>query len=326
LSPIDRPQSQTEKSPMTTIRLLSVLAWLAAATASALAADPVFPPGARVGMTPLVGLVPAKAFSGFTTEDQSVKVLVAELPAGAYGEVMNAFKTNPALASGAKPESIETGAGTAYYTAETAKNAAGAVRHYSMILSGGTFSGYVDVQVPENATKIYSDDAVRQMFASAVIRKEVPIDEQLSLMPFKAGNLGDFKNVRALGATGALLLADGDETSGFEIAPFMVIGLMAATPTQADDRARFADQAARSIPGMHTGRITMSEPVRIDGMAGYETRIDGTSGRNDTPVTVVQWLRFGGGGSMRIIGSAPRDQWEKAFPRFRAVRDAIEPR
>jgi hypothetical protein len=106
----------------------------------------------------------------------------------------------------------------------------------------------------------------------------------------------------------------------------MVIGLMAATPTQADDRARFADQAARAIPGMHTGKITMSEPVRIDGMAGYETRIDATSGRDDTPVTLVQWLRFGGGGSMRIIGSAPRDQWEKAFPRFRAVRDGIEPR
>jgi len=311
---------------MTCLRLLSVLAWLAATMASALAADPVFPPGGRVGMTPLVGLVPAKNFSGFTTEDQNVKVLVAELPAGAYGEVMNGVKTNPAAGAAVKPESLETGAGTAYYTAETVKNASGVFRHYSMILSGGTFSGYVDVQVPENATRIYSDDAVRQMFASAVIRKEVPVDEQLALMPFKVGNLGDFKHVRALGATGALLLADGEEETGFEAAPFMVIGLMAATPTQADDRARFADQAARAIPGMHTGKITMSEPVRIDGMAGYETRIDATSGRNDTPVTLVQWLRFGGGGSMRIIGSAPRDQWEKAFPRFRAVRDAIEPR
>jgi len=311
---------------MTHFRLLSVLAWLGLAMASALAADPVFPPGARVGVTPLVGLVTAKAFTGFTTEDQTVKVLVAELPAGAFGEVMNGFKTNPALAGGAKPESLETGAGTAYYTAETVKNASGTFRHYSMILSGGTFSGYIDVQVPENATKIYSDDAVRQMFASAVIRKEVPIDEQLALMPFKVRALGDFKNVRALGATGALLLADGDEATGFEAAPFMVIGLMAATPTQAEDRARFAEQAARAIPGMHTGRITMSEPVRIDGMAGYETRIDATSGRDDTPVTLVQWLRFGGGGSLRIIGSAPRDQWEKAFPRFRAVRDGIEPR
>jgi hypothetical protein len=308
--------------------MASVLAALSFLTVmgSARAADPVFPAGARIGMTPLVGLGPAKAFTGFETEDQSVKVLIAELPVGAYGEVMNAFKTNPAITAGAKPESLETGAGTAYYTAETAKNASGVVRHYSMILSGGTFSGYVDVQVPENATRIYSDDAVRQMLASAVIRKEVPIAEQLSLMPFKVGNLGDFKNVRALGATGALLLADGDETAGFELAPFMVIGLIASTPTQPDDRARFAEQAARAIPGMHSGRITMSEPVRIDGMAGYETRIDATSGRDDTPVTLVQWLRFGGQGSLRIIGSAPRDQWEKAFPRFRAVRDGVGPR
>ena len=312
-------------------RLFSALAFLVMASlpatvGRALAADPVFPPGARVGMTPLVGLVPAKTFSGFTTEDQGVKVLVAELPVSAYNDVTNGFKTNQPGGPAIKPESLETGAGTAYYTAETVKNASGVFRHYSMILSGGTFSGYVDVQVPENATRIYSDDAVRQMLASAIIRKEVPVDEQLALMPFKVSNLGDFKHVRALGATGALLLADGEEETGFEAAPFMVIGLMAATPAQADDRARFADQAARAIPGMHTGKITMSEPVRIDGMAGYETRIDATSGRDDTPVTLVQWLRFGGGGSMRIIGSAPRDQWEKAFPRFRAVRDAIEPR
>jgi hypothetical protein len=315
-----------EKSPMTYLRLLSVLAWLLVTIGGALAADPVFPPGARIGMTPLVGLAPAKGFTGFETEDKSVKVLIAELPAAAYGEVMNSFKNNPAIPAAVKPESLETGAGTAYYTVENAKNASGAVRHYAMMLSGGTFSGYVDVQVPENATRIYSDDAVRQMFTSAVIRKEVPVDEQLSLMPFKVGNLGDFKSVRALGATGALLLADGDETTGFEAAPFMVIGLMAASPTQPDDRARFAEQAARAIPGMHSGHITMSEPVRIDGLAGYETRIDATSGRNDTQVTLVQWLRFGNGGAMRVIGSAPRDQWEKAFPRFRAVRDSIEAR
>lgn len=311
---------------MTYLRLFSAFAGLAVAMAAAHAADPIFPPGARIGMTPLVGLAPAKAFTGFESEDQTVKVLIAELPQAAYGEVMNAFKTNPALANGPKPESLETGAGTAYYTVENAKSAAGAIRHYAMILQGGTFSGYVDVQVPENATRIYSDDAVRRMFTSAVIRKEVPVAEQLALMPFKVSELGDFKNVRALGATGALLLADGDETKGFEIAPFMVIGLMAASPAQTDDRARFAEQAARAIPGMHSGRITMSEPVRIDGMAGYETRIDATSGRDDTPVTLVQWLRFGNGGSLRIIGSAPRDQWEKAFPRFRAVRDGIEPR
>src|SRR5258708_22093478 len=140
--------------------------WLALslALAPALAADPVFPPGMRVGLTLLVGLSRAKSFSGFETEDQGVKVLVTELPADAYGEVMNAFKANPAGTGGIKPESIETSAGLAYYTAENARDGAANVRRYSMIMSGGTFSGYVAVQVPENASKIYTDEAVRQMF------------------------------------------------------------------------------------------------------------------------------------------------------------------
>jgi hypothetical protein len=164
------------------------------------------------------------------------------------------------------------------------------------------------------------------MFATATVRKEVPTQELLELMPFRVGDLGDFKTVRALAIGGAILLADGDEKTGFEAAPFMVVGLMGSSPALPEDRGRFAEQAVASIPGVHSSRITMSEPLRIDGMAGYETRIDAISGRDNTPVTVVQWLRFGGQNALRIIGSAPRDQWPSAFPRFRAVRDGIHPR
>jgi len=306
------------------IRLFSAVTLFLLAIGPAFAADPVFPPGIRVGMVPLVGLVRAKTFIGFETEDGSVKVLVAELPPEAYGEVMNAFKANPAGTGGIKPESIETSAGVAYYTAENAKNGTSIVRRYSMILQGGTFSGYVAVQVPENASKIYTDDAIRQMFASAVTRKEVPVEEQLGLLPFKLSELSNFKNVRTLAPGGAVILADGDEKTGFEAAPFMVIGMMGSAPAQPDDRGRFAQQAATSIPGVRNWRITMSEPVRIDGMPGYETRLDATSGKDNTPVTVVQWVRFGGPTSLRVIGSAPRDQWPSAFPRFRAVRDGIQ--
>ena len=306
------------------IRLLSAFTLLLIAIGPAFAADPVFPPGIRVGMVPLVGLVRAKTFIGFETADGSVKVLVAELPPEAYGEVMNAFKANPAGTGGIKPESIETSAGVAYYTAENAKNGTSIVRRYSMILQGGTFSGYVAVKVPENASKIYTDDAVRQMFASAVTRKEVPVEEQLALLPFKLSELSNFKNVRTLAPGGAVILADGEETTGFEAAPFMVIGMMGSAPTLPEDRGRFAQQAATSIPGVRNWRITMSEPVRLEGMPGYETRLDATSGKDNTPVTVVQWVRFGGPTSLRVIGSAPRDQWPSAFPRFRAVRDGIQ--
>lgn len=316
---------------MTHLRFLSVLALLVAAICPAfmypaVAADTIFPPGSRVGLTPLVGLAAAKTFVGFVSEDQSVKVLVAELPPDAYSEVMNAFKANPAGLSSIKPESIETGAGTGYYTTEDAKDGTTNVRRYSMILSGGTFSGYVAVQVPENASKIYTDDAVRKMFASAVIRKDVPVDEQLAQMPFKLTELSKFKNIRTLAAGAAIILADGDETGGFEAAPFMVLGIIGSAPATPDDRGRFAQQAIASFPGIREARMTMSEPVRIDGAPGYETRIDAVSGKDNTKVTVVQWLLFSSQSVLRIVGSSPRDQWETAFPRFRAVRDGIQQR
>jgi hypothetical protein len=310
---------------MKQIRLLSALVLFVAAICPALAADTVFPAGVRVGITPRVGLVGARTFVGFETEDHGVKVLMAELPPEAYNEVVTAFKANPAGTNGIKPESIETSAGVAYYTAENARNGATSVRRYSMILPGGSFSGYIAVQVPENASRIYTDDAIRQMFASAAVRKQVPVEEQLGLLPFKISELGDFKNVRTLAVGSAVLLADGEENSSVEVTPFMVLSLMGSAPAQPDDRGRFAQEAAISIPGVREARMTMSEAVRIEGMPGYETRIDGISGK-DTPVTVVQWLRFGGPTTLRIIGSAPRDQWAKAFPRFRTVRDGIQPR
>jgi hypothetical protein len=308
------------------IRLFSALVLFVATICPALAADPVFPPGVRVGVTPLVGLIGAKTFVGFETEDHGVKVLMAELPAEAYNEVVTAFKASPAGTNGIKPESIETTAGVAYYTAENAKNGPTNVRRYSMILPGGAFSGYIAVQIPENASKIYTDEAIRKMFATAAVRKQVPLEEQLGLMPFKISQLGDFKSVRTLAVGSAVLFSDSEENSSVELTPFMVLSLMGSAPAQPDDRGRFAQEAAIAIPGVREARMTMSEAIRIDGMPGYETRIDGVSGKDNTPVTIVQWLRFGGPTTLRVIGSAPRDQWAKAFPRFRTVRDGIQPR
>ena len=308
------------------LRHLTAVALLLTVTRPAFAADVTFPPGIRVGLVPLVGLAKAKSFSGFESEDQSVKVLVTELPPDAYNEVKTALSANPVAPSGVAPQMIETAAGKAYYTVEVAKDASGPLRRYSMMLSGGTFSGYVAVQIPESAAKIYTEDAVRQMFASAETRKEVPVEEQLSMLPFRITELSNFKNVRTLAPGAAVVLADGNESTGFEPAPFMMIGIMGTTPPNPDDRARFAQESAMRLPGVHEGKLTVAEPIRIGGQQAYETRIDAISGKDNTKVTVVQWLLFGGPNMLRIVGSAPRDQWTDAFPRFRAVRDGIQPR
>jgi hypothetical protein len=41
---------------------------------------------------------------------------------------------------------------------------------------------------------------------------------------------------------------------------------------------------------------------------------------------VVQWLRFGGGAYLHLIGVSRTDAWTPAYTRFRQVRDGIESR
>ena len=44
-------------------------------------------------------------------------------------------------------------------------------------------------------------------------------------------------------------------------------------------------------------------------------------------IEIVQWLRFGTGAYLRILGlRAEADNWTDMFTRFRAVRDGLEPR
>ena len=313
---------------MRQIARLFAIALLSAAATNAVAADAVYPRGIRVGIVPMPGLNQSTAFLGFESADQGVKVLVSELPGPAFDQIDAAFKAAPEGSLGnVKPEKIETAAGNGYFTAEDAVVGPDKVRRYSLIVPGSKlFSGYVAVQVPATEAKTYSDEAVKKMLSSVSVRQQVPIDEQVAQMPFKILELGDFKTVRTLAPGAALLLTDGNEEA-VETGPFMVLGLIGSVPEKTDDRARFAQQAAEAIPGVRESKITMSEPIRIDGAPGFETRVTGVSGKDNTPVTVVQWLRFGSANvAMRVIGSSPKEQWETAFPRFRKVRDGLQPR
>lgn len=313
---------------MRQIACLFAIALLSAAATNAVAADAVYPRGIRVGIVPMPGLNQSTAFLGFESGDQGVKVLVSELPGPAFDQIDAAFKSAPEGSLGnVKPEKIETAAGNGYFTAEDAVVGPDKVRRYSLIVPGSKlFSGYVAVQVPATEAKTYPDEAIKKMLSSVSVRQQVPVDEQVAQMPFKIRELGDFKTVRTLAPGAALLLTDGNEEA-VETGPFMVLGLIGSVPEKTDDRARFAQQAAEAIPGVRESKITMSEPMRIDGAPGFETRVTGVSGKNNTPVTVVQWLRFGSANvAMRVIGSSPKDQWETAFPRFRKVRDGLQPR
>jgi hypothetical protein len=52
----------------------------------------------------------------------------------------------------------------------------------------------------------------------------------------------------------------------------------------------------------------------------------GKDPQTNAEIEIVQWLRFGTGAYLRILGLAPKEHWTESFSRFRAVRDGLEPR
>ena len=103
----------------------------------------------------------------------------------------------------------------------------------------------------------------------------------------------------------------------------LVIAAAAGGPQQPSERDQFARTALNGLPPMKDVRISSSESMRIGGQAGHEVRALGKDAQTGAEIEIVQWLRFGTGAYLRILGLAPKEQWAAAFTRFRAVRDRV---
>src|SRR5947207_15344511 len=79
--------------------LLALLTAILFGTA-ALAADPVFPPGSRVGLLPPPGMTPGASFQGFEDRANRVALLISEVSAHTYEKIAQAFTPEAIRASG----------------------------------------------------------------------------------------------------------------------------------------------------------------------------------------------------------------------------------
>ena len=105
-----------------------------------------------------------------------------------------------------------------------------------------------------------------------------------------------------------------------------LIAAMEGGPTETQNRDEFAQVTFSQINGLKDVQIQDAEPLRIGGQTGYETLATAKDGKTDSDVRVVQWLRFGSGSYMQMIGVSPADRWPDVFRRLRAVRDSVNPK
>ncbi len=312
-------------------RWFGILALLFAAwSPAASGAEAVFPKASRIGLLPVAGLAPSRAFTGFEDADRKVVFLFAELPAHVYPETLKSMRESGRSMPGVsdiKREVLLTKSGAAHMIGGDQSINGTSVRKWILITwnSDYDFAAMVTAIVPKEAAKNYPDDKVRAILATLSLRSEVPSEEVLSSLPFRVSELGQFRFARAIAVGRAVLLTDVEKSSTENLSQSQILLSIAPVPAvETSDRARFSQQLLTNLPGLKDLRMTFSEPLRIGGLPAHEIRLEGKDAKSGKEVTVVQWVRFGSGNIVRLVGLAPNDQWPDSFARFRRIRDGLE--
>jgi hypothetical protein len=294
--------------------------------APARAADPTFPPASVAGLVPPPGMVVSKTFPGFEDVAKDAAILLTVQPPAVYDELKQGLDTDALKKQGITLEKrvdLKLGFGTATLVVAQQESDKKIYRKWLMLAPGKDVTVVINAQEPVDETA-YSDAVMEAALATLALRDSVPDAEKLSLLPFTIGDLAGFHVFNVMPGR-AVVLADaptpGDATA---VSVRMFIGAFSGGPTEPDQRAEFARVGFDQITGIENVHITISEPLRIGNQSGFQTVAQAKDSRTGSDIMVAQWLRFGGGSFLQMLGMAATDKWPDAQTRLRTVRDSID--
>lgn len=311
-------------------RVFPAILLVSLAAGGSASADPVFPPGSRVGIEPPAPMALSAAGPRFEDEPRKSAITILDLPGPAFPDFQTKLfeAANDKTVTVDKREAFSVAGGIGFLMTMRLNENGQKSRKWVLLSSANTpevnnLTALVSVDVPEDAASYYTDEKIRAALSTVVFRT-VPTDEQLAQLPYRVGELANFRVVQIMPPAG-LVLTDGPPDRGLS-QPGMIISIMPQQQSpEPAERATFSVEMLRSF-GLPETRITNSETLRLKGQPVFEVRAEAKDPKGGAPVTVVQWMRFGESGFTRILGISPTPQWVDAFPRFRAVRDGIGPK
>ena len=325
-----RPMHKTmTRVPLRSIAWLAATLVLGALSPPAVAADPTFPTGSRLGLIPPPGMLQSHDFAGFEDIEKNTAIVMVTLPAAAFEQLDKSMVPETLQKQGIaidKREPFRAAAGKGFILSGTLASAKGRFRKWVLVAAVDDLTALVTVQRPDG-DPTYPDQAVRDSLGSLAVRANVPDTERLSLLPFAVGDLAGFK-IDDVVPERALMLVDKPAETGAQAsaagAAHMLIAVMPGGPEQAADRENFARATFEEIGGIRDVQLQDAGPLRIGNLPGYQTLAKAKETQSGGDIMVVQWLRFGTVGYMQMIGIARADAWPDALTRMRAVRDSID--
>jgi hypothetical protein len=311
------------------IRLLAALIAAALFHSAALAAEPVFPPGSRIGIVPPPGMTVSRSFQGFEDRAHGAVLVLSGFAVESFAKAERDFSDERMRAGGMElvaRETIGTGNGNAQLVIARQVENGVAMRKWALLGITRDMTAVVILSMPESAREAYPDATVRAALASVITRPKLTAEEMLAVLPYRLTDLAGFHLMRvAANGTAALTLGPKDTALPVQ-QPYFTIAPLGAPPPRPEERGVFAQRALATFINRPDFGIVKSEPVRIGGVPGHEiiaTAIDEYTG--DT-LMMVQWLQFNSGAVVGMFGAARREEWAGALVRMRTLRDGFEPK
>ena len=312
---------------MTSIRPLLALGLALLSTLAF--AQPVFPPGSRIGIVPPAGMTPSDRLQGFEDRARGVILALTELSLQSFVQVEHEFSDERMRAGGMEPiarETIETPGGPAQLIGARQMENGVATRKWALLTRTDDMTAIVIASLPESARTVYPDAVMRAALASTFIRTKLSPADMLAVLPYRLAELGSFRPLRISPDGNAAFTLGPNDTSLPAEQPYFAIVPLPLNPPQPSERDAFARRALAPVVRRPDLRIATSEEIRIGGELVHEITAKSEDSATKDPLMMVQWLRFRTDGVVQMLGIARKDQWADVLPRMRAVRDGFAPK
>ena len=290
------------------------------------AAEVVFPPGSRIGLAPPPDMSVSQRFTGFESRAKSAAITAVEMPPEAFKELSEGLTTDNLKKQGLTMRSREIFKvrGGEAVLIEGDQGGPAPLRKWLLVVGDPTMTAFVIGQ-KLGAGEEDADREMREALRTVAIREPRGLDEQLSALPFRLGDMAGFRAVRVMAGNSVLLTEGPSDTVRDAEQPILVVAQAGAVPPR-DQRDAFARAALRSNNTLKDLSIERSQSFRQRGTDWHEIVARGVDAPSGRPVIVTQVLRFAPDHYLRVLGMARSEVRDEMLPRFRAVSDAIEPK
>ena len=293
---------------------------------AAFAADPVFPPASRIGLVPPEDMIVSKRFSGFESEEKAAAINFVEMPAAAYGQLVNGLTKDALKRQGMSEtsrESLKLGNRTGVLIGGTM---AGPVqgRKWVMAVKDEDLTALVIAQV-RGGRDGYTEEQMVEALKTIALRGPVSIEEQISALPFRLNDTAGFRPVRVMSGN-SVLFTDGprDMITAVEQPMFIMAAAINVPIPPPDKRRQFAHAALNANQILKDIKVERSEAFRFKGQDWYEIVAKAVEAESGQPIVVMQTIRFEPDRYVRMVGLTRVEQRDQTLPRFRAVIDSLE--